>query len=44
VAVAQRGWATAGDVVNTWDVDKLLEFVGGGAEEPRSRGAEGDGR
>ncbi|MGD8857055.1 MAG: PHP domain-containing protein, partial [Chloroflexota bacterium] len=44
VAVAQRGWATAGDVVNTWDVDKLLEFVGGGAEERRSRGAEGNGR
>jgi DNA polymerase (family 10) len=36
VAVAQRGWATAGDVVNTWDVDKLLEFVGNDAEEQGS--------
>jgi DNA polymerase (family 10) len=26
VAVAQRGWATAADVVNTWSVDKLLEY------------------
>lgn len=28
VATAQRGWATAADVVNTWPVERLLEFVG----------------
>ena len=27
VATAQRGWATAADVVNTWTVDQLLEYV-----------------
>jgi DNA polymerase (family 10) len=31
VAVAQRGWATGADVVNTWDVAKLLAFVSGEA-------------
>jgi DNA polymerase (family X) len=28
VATAQRGWATAVDVVNTWPVDELLAYVG----------------
>lgn len=27
VATAQRGWATAQDVVNTWTIDKLLHYV-----------------
>ena len=27
VATAQRGWATAEDVVNTWSADKLMAFV-----------------
>ena len=27
VATAQRGWATAEDVVNTWPVERLLEFI-----------------
>ena len=27
VATAQRGWATAADVVNTWPLDELLRFV-----------------
>ena len=27
VATAQRGWATAQDVVNTWPIDKLLHYV-----------------
>ncbi len=27
VATAQRGWATAADVVNTWSADKLMAFV-----------------
>lgn len=27
VATAQRGWATAADIVNTWSVDELLRFV-----------------
>jgi DNA polymerase (family 10) len=26
VAVAQRGWATAADVVNTWPLDRLIEY------------------
>jgi DNA polymerase (family 10) len=42
VAVAQRGWATAGDVVNTWDVNKLLEFVNNDADEQGSPGAKGN--
>jgi DNA polymerase (family 10) len=28
VAMAQRGWATAKDVVNTWVVTELLEYIG----------------
>ncbi|MFZ0547444.1 MAG: DNA polymerase/3'-5' exonuclease PolX [Candidatus Promineifilaceae bacterium] len=28
VAVAQRGWATAKDVVNTWPLDKFLAYIG----------------
>ena len=27
VATAQRGWATAADVVNTWPADELLAFI-----------------
>lgn len=27
VAVAQRGWATAGSIVNTWPVEQFLAFV-----------------
>jgi DNA polymerase (family 10) len=27
VATAQRGWATAADVVNTWPLDKFLRFI-----------------
>jgi DNA polymerase (family 10) len=27
VATAQRGWASAGDVVNTWTASKLMVFV-----------------
>jgi len=27
VAVARRGWATPDDVVNTWDLDRLLAWV-----------------
>lgn len=27
VATAQRGWATAGDVVNTWSIDELLAYL-----------------
>jgi len=27
VATAQRGWATAGDVANTWPLAKLLSFI-----------------
>ncbi|UCG23665.1 MAG: DNA polymerase/3'-5' exonuclease PolX [Chloroflexota bacterium] len=30
VAMAQRGWATPADVVNTWPVERLLEYVNGG--------------
>jgi DNA polymerase (family 10) len=29
VATAQRGWATAGDVVNTWSLEELLRYVAG---------------
>jgi DNA polymerase (family 10) len=28
VATAQRGWASANDVVNTWNASKLMAFVG----------------
>ncbi len=28
VATAQRGWVTASDVVNTWSLDRVLEWVG----------------
>jgi DNA polymerase (family 10) len=28
VATAQRGWAAANDVVNTWPVDRLLANIG----------------
>lgn len=27
VATAQRGWATAGDVVNTWPIQRLLDYI-----------------
>jgi DNA polymerase (family 10) len=27
VATARRGWATAGDVINTWDVEELLVWA-----------------
>lgn len=27
VAVAQRGWATAADVVNTWPIEELLAYI-----------------
>jgi DNA polymerase (family X) len=27
VATAQRGWATAADIVNTWPLDRLLAFI-----------------
>jgi DNA polymerase (family 10) len=27
IATAQRGWATAGDVVNTWPLDRFLDYV-----------------
>jgi DNA polymerase (family 10) len=27
VATAQRGWATAADVVNTWPLDELLGYI-----------------
>jgi DNA polymerase (family 10) len=29
VATAQRGWATAGDVVNTWPLEELLRYAAG---------------
>jgi DNA polymerase (family 10) len=37
VATAQRGWATAADVVNTWPLDKLLSFIA--AKDSRPGGA-----
>lgn len=27
VATAQRGWSTADDIVNTWPMDKLLQYI-----------------
>ncbi|MFD2356520.1 hypothetical protein ACFSTC_55580 [Nonomuraea ferruginea] len=30
VGTAQRGWLTAGRVINTWPVDRLLEFLRSG--------------
>jgi len=27
VATAQRGWATAADVVNTWSIERLLSYI-----------------
>lgn len=30
VATAQRGWVTPADVVNTWPIDKLLDYVSNG--------------
>lgn len=33
VATAQRGWATAADIVNTWPIDDLLRYVA--SKEPR---------
>ncbi|HSG17469.1 MAG TPA: DNA polymerase/3'-5' exonuclease PolX [Anaerolineae bacterium] len=33
LAMAQRGWATADDVVNTWPVERLLAYVDGGSEQ-----------
>lgn len=32
VATAQRGWATAGDVINTWPVEALLAYIRGRSE------------
>lgn len=32
VATAQRGWATAKDVVNTWPIEKLLAHINGKSE------------
>lgn len=29
VATAQRGWASAGDIVNTWPLDRLLDYLAG---------------
>lgn len=29
IGIAQRGWATAADVVNTWPVEELLMYVNG---------------
>jgi DNA polymerase (family 10) len=29
VATARRGWATAADVINTWDVEELLAWAKG---------------
>jgi DNA polymerase (family 10) len=28
VATARRGWATPDDVINTWDVDRLMSWAG----------------
>jgi DNA polymerase (family 10) len=27
VGTAQRGWATPDSVINTWPIDRLLEFL-----------------
>lgn len=27
VATAQRGWATTGDIVNSWPIDRLVQYV-----------------
>jgi DNA polymerase (family 10) len=27
VGTAQRGWLTSGDVINTWPLEKLREFL-----------------
>ena len=27
VATAQRGWATAADIVNTWPLEQLLAYL-----------------
>jgi DNA polymerase (family X) len=29
VATAQRGWATAADIANTWPLDRLLDYLAG---------------
>jgi len=34
VATAQRGWATAADVVNTWPLDDFLRFIKGKESRP----------
>lgn len=41
VATAQRGWATAADVVNTWPIEQLLAYIqkiSGGASRTSSTG------
>ena len=37
VATAQRGWATAADVVNTWPLDELLQFIQAKERPPAAR-------
>ena len=37
VATAQRGWATATDVVNTWPLDELLQFIQAKERPPAAR-------
>jgi DNA polymerase (family 10) len=27
IATAQRGWATASDIVNTWPIEQLLQYI-----------------
>ena len=28
IATARRGWAQAGNVINTWDAPRLIEWLG----------------
>jgi DNA polymerase (family 10) len=35
IGTAQRGWLTAGDVINTWPVERLLAFLRPGPERAR---------
>jgi DNA polymerase (family 10) len=34
IGTAQRGWLTPDDVINTWPLPRLLEFVGGSHRQP----------
>jgi DNA polymerase (family 10) len=34
VGTARRGWLTAGDVINTWPLDRLLAYLGGSSPVP----------